>query len=166
MDRYADQRDLELLEGDKCTFAVLSRILKGTCRLILTQDHQHPGHRRAQGAERELLPRRPAGTVAPSGRLAPVFQYGVGRGLQRYSGGRPGGRYRYCDRAEIPGGRKTGGGLSGGPGADRHAAVSGQAGGGRDRDRPEIWDCVLQEEMQGAGGNPADGKVGDRVDFT
>lgn len=39
MDRYADQRDLELLEGDKCTFAVLSRILKGTCRLILT-DHR------------------------------------------------------------------------------------------------------------------------------
>lgn len=39
MDQYADQRDLELLESDKCTFAVLGRILKGTCRLILT-DHR------------------------------------------------------------------------------------------------------------------------------
>lgn len=39
MDGYVDQRDLELLEGDKYTFAVLSRILKGTCRLILT-DHK------------------------------------------------------------------------------------------------------------------------------
>ncbi len=39
MDRQTDQRDLKLLEQDKYTFAVLSRILNGSCRLILT-DHE------------------------------------------------------------------------------------------------------------------------------
>lgn len=39
MDVQADKRDLQLLEGDKYTFAVLSRILNGPCRLIAT-DHE------------------------------------------------------------------------------------------------------------------------------
>lgn len=39
MDSQVDKRDLELLENDKYTFAVLSRILNDSCRLILT-DHE------------------------------------------------------------------------------------------------------------------------------
>lgn len=39
MDNKADERDVKLLEGDKYTFAVLSRILCGQCRLLLT-DHE------------------------------------------------------------------------------------------------------------------------------
>lgn len=39
MDRQADQRDLKLLENNKYTFVVLSRILNDSCRLILT-DHE------------------------------------------------------------------------------------------------------------------------------
>ncbi len=38
MDTQIDERALKLLESDKYTFAVLSRILKGTCRLTMT-DH-------------------------------------------------------------------------------------------------------------------------------
>lgn len=38
MDTQIDERDLKLLEGDKYTFAVLSRILNGSCRLTMT-DH-------------------------------------------------------------------------------------------------------------------------------
>lgn len=39
MDSQVDKRDLRLLENDKYTFAVLSRILNDSCRLILT-DHE------------------------------------------------------------------------------------------------------------------------------
>lgn len=39
MDRQTDKRDLKLLESDKYTFAVLSRILNNSCRLTLT-DHE------------------------------------------------------------------------------------------------------------------------------
>lgn len=39
MDRQTDQRDLKLLENDKYTFVVLSRILNDSSRLILT-DHE------------------------------------------------------------------------------------------------------------------------------
>lgn len=39
MDNKTDERDLRLLEGDRYTFAVLSRILGTPCRLILT-DHE------------------------------------------------------------------------------------------------------------------------------
>ena len=39
MDTQTDQRDLKLLEGDKYTFAMLSRLLNDSCRLTLT-DHE------------------------------------------------------------------------------------------------------------------------------
>lgn len=39
MDRQTNGRDLKLLQRDRYTFAVLSRILNGPCRLILT-DHE------------------------------------------------------------------------------------------------------------------------------
>lgn len=39
MDKQADERDLKLLESDRYTFAVLSRILNDSCRLTLT-DHE------------------------------------------------------------------------------------------------------------------------------
>lgn len=38
MDTFVDGRDFELLEGDRYTFYVLSRILKGPCRVVLS-DH-------------------------------------------------------------------------------------------------------------------------------
>lgn len=39
MDNFVDERDYKLLEPDKCTFFVLSRILGEKCELILT-DHE------------------------------------------------------------------------------------------------------------------------------
>lgn len=39
MDNYADERDFRLLEQDRYTFAVLSRILAGPCAITLT-DHE------------------------------------------------------------------------------------------------------------------------------
>lgn len=39
MDRYVDERDFNLLEKDRYTFSVLSRILRGKCGLILS-DHE------------------------------------------------------------------------------------------------------------------------------
>lgn len=39
MDKQIDERDLKLLENDKYTFAVLSKILNSSCRLTLT-DHE------------------------------------------------------------------------------------------------------------------------------
>ena len=39
MDSFVDERDLKLLEKDRCTFFVLSRILGFKCDLILT-DHK------------------------------------------------------------------------------------------------------------------------------
>jgi RimJ/RimL family protein N-acetyltransferase len=39
MDTFADERDFKLLEGDRYTFFVLGRILKGPCKLILS-DHE------------------------------------------------------------------------------------------------------------------------------
>lgn len=39
MDRFADERDQKILENDRYTFFVLSRILHGKCRLILS-DHE------------------------------------------------------------------------------------------------------------------------------
>lgn len=39
MDRHADERDLDLLKKDRYTFAVLSRILPGSCSVTLT-DHE------------------------------------------------------------------------------------------------------------------------------
>lgn len=39
MDNYTDNRDQVLLEGDKYTFFVLRRIIKGECRLLLS-DHE------------------------------------------------------------------------------------------------------------------------------
>ena len=38
MDRFIDERDLKLLSGDRHTFAVLSRILREPCELVLS-DH-------------------------------------------------------------------------------------------------------------------------------
>ncbi|MBO2517412.1 MAG: hypothetical protein CW338_09140 [Clostridiales bacterium] len=39
MDSFADERDIRLLENDRYTFFVLSRIVGGPCRLLLT-DHE------------------------------------------------------------------------------------------------------------------------------
>ena len=39
LDRFADERDLKILEDDKYTFFVLSRIIRGTCQLLVT-DHE------------------------------------------------------------------------------------------------------------------------------
>lgn len=39
MDTYVDERDYELLEGDKYTFFVLRRIIDGPCKLLLS-DHE------------------------------------------------------------------------------------------------------------------------------
>lgn len=39
MDNFVDSRDYGLLQGDKYTFSVLSRIIGGPCRLMLT-DHE------------------------------------------------------------------------------------------------------------------------------
>lgn len=39
MDKHANERDFRLLEGDRYTFAVLSRILPGPCAVTLT-DHE------------------------------------------------------------------------------------------------------------------------------
>lgn len=39
MDRFSDERDFRLLESDRYTFSVLSRVLRGPCDCILT-DHE------------------------------------------------------------------------------------------------------------------------------
>lgn len=39
MDKQIDKRDLQLIESDRYTFAVLKRILRGSCRLTMT-DHK------------------------------------------------------------------------------------------------------------------------------
>ena len=39
MDDFVDERDFKLLETDKYTFSVLKRIIKGECRVLLT-DHE------------------------------------------------------------------------------------------------------------------------------
>ena len=40
MDRFVDERDLNLLEGDRYTFFVLRRVLGRSCQLILS-DHEN-----------------------------------------------------------------------------------------------------------------------------
>ena len=39
MDGFADERDLKTLDGDRCLFFVLRRVIGGQCRLLLT-DHE------------------------------------------------------------------------------------------------------------------------------
>ena len=39
MDNFVDERDFKILETDKYTFSVLKRIIKGECRVLLT-DHE------------------------------------------------------------------------------------------------------------------------------
>ncbi len=67
MDRFADERDHRLLDGDKYTFFVLDRVLDGDCRVLFTDherlilcwtDEPHPVWIwTPDGAEEELMER-------------------------------------------------------------------------------------------------------------